>query len=93
LVTEFNDTRGILEIWWERRCARDRQAMTPQYPLPQDGASNAIMSNFFSIVGFGDDRIGTKEKLGTMTYIARPVITESFLELWPKIKPNHERNP
>lgn len=79
--------RDSLVIWWERSCNQARAQQTKPYPLPWDGAGHAIMCNFFAVVGYGDERHGTKEQLGTMMYIARPIIVQRFLELWPTVKP------
>jgi hypothetical protein len=83
----MTNDRTTLVLWWERDAQQRRQAMQKQYPLPYDGASNVVMSNFFAVVGFGDERIGHKERLGALLYLTRPVMVEKFLELWPKIPP------
>lgn len=89
---QTND-RTSLVIWWERKCAEQRTKLIKPYPLPHDGASHAIMTNFFAVVGYGTERYGTKEQLGTMMYLARPFIVARFLELWPTIKPEWAREP
>lgn len=83
----MSETRTSLVAWWERKCQMDRQKSVKPYPLPWDGASHAVMANFFAVVGFGTERHGTKEQLGTMIYMARPWIVARFIELWPVIKP------
>lgn len=83
----MTDERSTIVLWWERDAQQRRRAIHKPYPLPYDGASNVVMSNFFAVVGFGDERIGHKERLGALVYLAQPVIIEKFLELWPKIPP------
>ena len=76
-----------LTVWWERQNQQIRTAQIKQYPLPNDGASFVVMSNFFSVVGFGDDRVTTPEKLSSQVWLAKPWILTKFLELWSKIRP------
>jgi hypothetical protein len=85
-MTQTNE-RDSLVIWWERNCDQRRKEIAKNYPLPYDGAGFYVMNNFFAVVGFGDERLGTATQLSAAMYMAHPVITERFLELWPKIKP------
>lgn len=74
----------LLTIWWEKDNEQRRNKMVSQYPLPYDGASWAIMVNFFGVVGMADARY-------QVTYVnPEPIILKLF-ELWPRIKPTHEK--
>lgn len=84
---------GLLEIWWDRKVEGQKRDLLPQYPMPWDGASFAVMSNFFSVVGFGDDRVTYQGKLNALTWLAKPLIMERFMELWPKSTPEWMKEP
>ncbi len=93
METNTPPVRDTLVIWWERKCDDDRKKFVKPYPLPTDGAGHAIMANFFAVVGYGDERHGTKERLAAMMYMARPFIVQKFLELWPIVKPEWKNEP
>lgn len=82
-----------LEAWWYRHVDNLKRETLPVYPLPHDGASFAVMSNFFSVVGFGDDRVVSKEMLNVLVFMSQNTIKERFLELWPKSKPEWMKEP
>ena len=83
----------LLTLYWQRLNQEIRTSQVKQYPLPEDGASFVVMSNFFSVVGFGDDRVITPESLSSKVWLAKPWILTKFLELWPKIKPEWQDEP